>query len=1017
MLPRAVTSPELARLRLGGQWSEVCAVIVDPTIVYRARVNGTPTPIDRLVDITYDSASGTLANVFTDYTFWVGSTLDGYEKGQGRIRSTPSSSVFHIGIESEIDIADNDYLTVVSEFGLWQKRVKIDAGVIYLDNDVVYSDQHTNRKPVVVMGGPVVLEILPGLSTAIASFDASPSWVPGGGAATYVWVCPGAASSTGLTTATPTMTYNAAGRYQVGCSVTIGGVVSTKYEYVYVFDSTHPPVTQFQFRGLTGAKGSGYSWQMTMLAEAGLATVRDRAMVILFTRDYFGTGGRVSQGYATGRENILAVGWIDGESIVWSPELGSVTFDVQGAHAWLDRVTAYPQGLEDVTTTPALWTDYNTLTLTALLWHLLVWRSTAAQALDCIVEQTSVRTVELQAAATSLWEQITILAQRQMAAPSTDHLGRLFVLIDSQLRTDRSGIVEVMTLTKPDWRPPMTLNRVTVPPVSMVDLSGFSFDGTDATALFSLAPGHVWRRYGRVQTVQAQLLTDQAQANHLAGLALGQANNEYPTIPIQLAANNRFLDVAPDCYALLTLAAADTPRGISFTNKRLIPRRISWSYDASTGVLLPAVDFEAESSEQLAVTGDAPATDPIPPVLPPEPEACPSGYHWDADAGACVPDGSAVPGDASHVTVASQAALGYTTNFLDPSPNWTAKNPSLSGGEVIRDFLLDPYDPVNSVYLLTDKTLYHTADYQSSPPTWSTIYTLAAASTDSSATIVNFMRLEASIAERNYIGLLGAVSGAFPNLWYFHTHDASSFHAAQVSKNGAPSGSTEVGAFAISQHDAANIWVGTSSGGTTGALRASTDGGHTFASIWSAASFYSPLCVHVQYAGNADDAIILVAGGRESALDAFVYRTLNGFTGITDISPSTVHTTYADGGGVDRVPAARVLLVPVTDADRIFLLGSRSLDKRGTEGVHMLVSTDAGATWANRHSFAGSVNAIGAWPWEDSNKLYAVGNGTDGYILYSDDEGTTWVDKLGDWASAIGAFGTGVNVVPTWLAV
>lgn len=1026
MLPRETTSPERARIRLDGQWSELVACIPVPATVYTARVNGAPAGTDRVVEVAFDGGAGDLADVLPGMTAWFGATAGGYERGQARVRQDPIAGTLYIGTESEIPIADNDFITIVDEFGLWEKQVRIDAGVIYMDYDVAYAGQHDARLPVVVMGGPVALELVGSL--AVAVFDASGSWVPGGGAATFAWSAPGSASSTGMSTDIPTITYSSAGRFRVACTVTIGGVSNTRYEYVQIFDAANPPVTQFSVRGVTGSKAQGgYSFQMTLYAEATRALVRDRAQVILFTRDRAGLEGLSPAGYATGRENILATGWIMGESIVWSPELGSVTFDVEGAHAWLGRITAYPQGVQDTTTTPARWTEYNTLTMTAFLWHLLTWRSTVAQAVDCMVEISSTRIIEMGAAATSLWEQISITAgQRLLAAPCADHLSRLFVLIDSQYRASRSGVVEVMALTPADWRPPITLNRTNVPNVGMVDLSGFVWDGATATALFSLSPGRVWKRYGGVRSVQAMLLTDQDQANTLTGLVAGQANNEYPSVPVPLAGNNRFFDIAPDCYALLSLAEADTPRGVSFTDRRFIPRQITWNYDAGSGGLLPTINFEAETFAELAVTGDAPASEPVPPPDPPPTDTCPSGYHWDAGLGTCVADGEPGIGDGNTVYVVTKDYVARTRNFKDATPNWEDITGAAAGDHFI-DFIFDPFDPVNAAWLLSATTVYYTENLNDSPPTW----TIELDYTTVGPGLVNpiFQHLAAPITTpgRVYVGGydITALDRVFVSTGSRGAHTTSWQHYVAATGLGGDTAAPGIRRIIAGFREQGRVFFMQGLSNRAAAIYRSTDFGATWGIIHNEGAFARAYDFDFNYSPDpavAERYMYWMVADNPFGGGALGQILVSGNSGV-------VFTASASALGDSANPVGTPLINVRTGDWQDVMVVSPGQGVSGSEGYLSFRRTlDGGATWATVGNYGSGVNpagpchpiALGRWPY-DPEQVYLLyqsdpAAANPDAILYSTDGAVTWDDKVGDWATVFGqTFRDGKMIVPLWL--
>jgi hypothetical protein len=1036
MLPRAVTSDEHTLIQKDGQWVELVACVPVPATVYTARVNGTPSGTDRIAELPFDGGAGTLADVLPGMTMFIGSSAGAYDKGQARIRKDPISGTFYIGEESELDVADNDFLTVIDEFLIWGRPPRIVSGLAQVDYDVAYTNQHAARVPVVVLGGPVVLEML--IEPVTARFDASGSWVPGGGSATYLWDAPTADSIDDDTAAAVAIVISTAGRHRVSCTVTIGGVANTRYEYVYVFDEGHPPTTQFQVRTVTCSKSEGgYNYQMTMFAEADQTAVRDRAQIILFTRDHFGAAGQQTIGYATGRENIFCTGWIAGETILWSAELGSVTFQIQGAHYWLEQVTAFAMGIEDVTAAPDRWTQYQNLTLTAMVWHLLVWRSTVAQVIDCIVEVDTRRAVDFQAAATSLWDQITIIAgQSILASPCTDHLSRLFVLIDSQYRENRSDIVEVMTLTTADWQAPIQINRITVPPTSLVDLSGVSFDGTNATALFSLAPGHVFGHFGHVQSVQALLLTDQSQANALAGLIAGQANNPYPSIPLQLAANNRFLDIAPDCYALLTLAASDNVRGLTFAAKRLIPRRITWNYDPASGGLLPSVDFEAESFAELAVTGDAPATEPVAPPEPPPDDSCPTGYHWDADLETCVTDGVG-EGDGNTVYVLTADFLGRSRNFLDASPSWEDVTGALPGA--MDQFDVDKFDPIHVGYVMSNvHGVFMTENLDASPPDWVLVISKSDIQTAVGETFLGIYSMSTSTQSPRGLGIGAGFTRASDS--------------QQVSISIGFGASVSLGAVGFNWHEIAN-----GSPGDTFDVKT-----YLQVSNWRSGLAWAIPCINNRFGGvyryndtlgewelledlaPAFDELALggdfaLAGGNGTSGEKYMYaysaggggkiwrnqnygRTTPGTTGWT-----VVYDLGADLSAVSDRSIFGGHYFNVATLNELDVMVAVPHNDPGAQGLWLLRSTDGGDTWSSSFFVGTGIRDgkdLARWPYDPERVFFLADSGSlgSGGILYSEAGGTDLddyanTDKTGDWATVFGTgFESPKTIIPIWIS-
>src|SRR5689334_21053730 len=175
-MARAATSDELTLYRTPGKGGKLHAVILKPPIVYRGRINQTFTTLDQVLVVIYDGGSGTLADVLPDMEVWIGSTLDGHDKGICRLRDKDATH-FYLSETSEIAFADNDYVTIVAAFGIWARPVRITTGgTVYMD-ETTYSDQHTNWDPQPNMGPHQVAELTG--ATVNVSFHSGTSFCPG----------------------------------------------------------------------------------------------------------------------------------------------------------------------------------------------------------------------------------------------------------------------------------------------------------------------------------------------------------------------------------------------------------------------------------------------------------------------------------------------------------------------------------------------------------------------------------------------------------------------------------------------------------------------------------------------------------------------------------------------------------------------------------------------------------------------------------------------------------------------
>lgn len=623
MASLAISSPNLVRLRKDGQWSRLRMAVLSPETVYTARVNQTFTTNDGVAQITYDGGSGTLANVKVGMEMWIGSSAGLSDIGWCRIRKTPTSTIFYIDEGSEIELADNLFLTVIKDFPLTRKLVFVDTnGVAYMDFDTVFSDQYASLNPVPVLGSDAVAR-LDSNGLASVPFDSSNSFCIGSSISSYAWVCSTAASITGSTTSTPTINLNSAGWHLVECTVTAANAkTKVGYRWIYAYLRSSPGITAFRLDELANDIDQG-DWmaKVTLFDEATLSEIRDRAKVIIWSEDFYGTE-EISLGPVSGRENVLMSGWIALETIVQALEgrAGEVQFEIHGPAYWLSKIPSFPIGVEHTTAAATAWTNFQSLTVRIAMWILLEWYTTATAIIDISLTSDTRELPELRSGPSMLWEQIVLNAvETILAFPRVDRYSKLYIDIDPQyvLEADRSSFPTVMDLTSQDWQEQIQGSRATVSRQGHHSQSGVNFDGGVTTTIFSDSPGHTPKKYGSWGGKDRLLLpSDQDEANEIAGLWMGRENNEYPSLTIKLPSNNRFLDHAPAMYIRHTVATGDTVRNDTYTNKKFIPRRIRYIHDPVTLAMTCEIEVEGETFPELAVTGDQPNSPPDLPLTP-----------------------------------------------------------------------------------------------------------------------------------------------------------------------------------------------------------------------------------------------------------------------------------------------------------------------------------------------------------------------------------------------------------------
>lgn len=691
-MSRVATAQELIYFRTAGQRSQLFLGLRLPATIYAAQVDGTPTgdnanfPNDMVGEVAFDNGAGTLGDVQTGMTAWIGTTAGAKDVGMCYIRKDPIAGTFYFGETSEIEWADDQHVTIVDDFQIWARHIKIVSGSPVMDFDVSYSDQHTDLDPMANLGGDVVLWRTG--DTVAFAWDGSGSVVLGSSISGYQWSAPGASALTGDTTATPTTTYDADGQYVVYCEVTAAnGKTFTGCRIVWVYSEDSMPETDFILKDCTlDFDDGGCRFSIDMPFDADLTEVLERTKVILFAKDWYGDT-EISIGPEIGRENILAEGWITKESIDWDVEQDIVSFTVYGGQEWLKKIPAYPIGLE-LSSASAAWTSMDGLTVDRAMWHLLHWRSTFSKVGDMYLSGDTRYAKELSGASSSLWDQMREIGNTSIFATcGIDWFGAFYCMVEPQLvpTGDRSGWPTIQTITKQDWHDVMEIDRELVSPVSMASMSGVSVDvsGT-AFAYFSLAHGHVFKHHGNVEIIDRLLLSSQSQANTLCGMYMGWKNNEIPRFTIDLACTHRLTTLWPAQYFAITIAAADTERGFAYDGN-LIPRTVDYDFDAQAGLLLTSIWCEAETSDVLNIDGDIPVGDgtfvslpPLPklpklPPLPPLDVLIPGLVDAEEEAG----------GPSKVLLHTSNFGFIYSVNFNTASPTWQFMNSGLTDDQKV----------------------------------------------------------------------------------------------------------------------------------------------------------------------------------------------------------------------------------------------------------------------------------------------------------------------------------------------
>lgn len=689
-MAHVLSGAELTTQRLDKQWSKTYLAIPEAHTIYTARLNGVPTSNDMVAQITVNTETGTRANVLADMTMYVSAVGFGkFDLGMCRIRKTPIAGTFYVTETSEIDWVGNDgaYLTVVDDYQLWAKPVRIIAEVPYMDWDVAYSDQHASFDPVPLMGCDAVAKLVNGtVNVTLGPASDTPSWVIGSTITAYLWTCTGAVSINSATSQNTYATFNTAGTYLAYLRVTAAnGKTYTGVRHIVIWDDNNPLVNDFFFRnGRMSKEGGGCSFDVTLYSGFSESSIRRRSKIILCSEDYADKTAITLPGQISGRENIVCVGWITDIDNTRTAEFGEISFTVESSEFWMKKIRDYPSGLEYAVAPATAWTGMPSLTVDRAVWHFLHWRSTATRMMDVTLTGDTRLATRFQVARANLWERIEQVGRPTIwAAAGVDNFGRFFLSIEPQMvpEADRTW-ANVMTFTDDDIQDPIDWTRRDVKPLAMLFFSGIAVDvSTSASSFFSMSPGHSYGHHGDEEAQDNYLVESQANSNQLCGLYYGWRNNDPENLNVNFTHSMRILGIWPNQKYHFEISAANDPRGIG-VNKDFIVREINFQQNPDSGFIEYSASLESESVEGPAINGDIPTAEmqdidfstpgdinfPKFPPLPPFPP-----YIG-------LPPTVQPANQPTTVVIGTSKGVLYTTNFNDALPTWRFMNTGLDTG-------------------------------------------------------------------------------------------------------------------------------------------------------------------------------------------------------------------------------------------------------------------------------------------------------------------------------------------------
>jgi len=666
------------------------------------------------LNIAYTLDTGDAADVLPGYRVMVYDS-SGYFKGMTSVRYSGTISSTNIPVRElsagEILVVSGDTFTVYDDVVLTDKLPAASVG--FEPDSTTYTDQGSNPPPIATSGGNWA-GWLTSAGTVAVPFDGSDSYTvdpDSSGTITHAWSC---ASGTwdDATSATPTLTLSAAGKYTVFHQITddTNSKTDTQVIRVRVHDANDPPY-ECLLSNNSGDPQGGFGVTMTLFANADLVTIPDLAPVLVW-QDQTLAGTPASYGAKVeSRSHVVLNGFVRRDRGRGSGDTGleEIEFEVINPLARLGELPGFSKVMLR-NQSPADWQNIKTLTVWRAIVHLLRNYTNITQHFDLVSDgfpDAAYPAFYVQKQTTL--EQARELADSRGGRIVCDRTGRIEVQLRIEFtalasRTSLDTTISLSSLDIINYE----LSRDHAGTVETYRARGFTAatDTASAAPLFARWPASPAR--GNAAPVIDKLICDD-QSDLFNQCALrgawenavfyeaGGIHHRAPEVRLTLFGG--YAHLFQFYRELVFVQLLTNMRGITTLTYRFIPQSVSVDYADGTATTTLVMRAETHASGSYAVD-DTPAaesyapTDPgitFPPILTTSP-------ILDADGLSALTDTLAVF-DATNKKV--HIVTGFRSVLSGGTPSATGYALSLTGS--LASFTYIAGSSVNGVVATTEE--------------------------------------------------------------------------------------------------------------------------------------------------------------------------------------------------------------------------------------------------------------------------------------------------------------------------
>lgn len=659
-----VSAGDLTLLRGEEHVNTVRLSFLVPPTLWKARVND-GSIVKGQTSIPFDAGTGSFFSLIEGLQeIWVGTTDGAHDVGELRIKSISSGDGGVTGTVTvsghSLSVGDDYYLTFKHDYPLKPKLSYIesltpDTEAWYMDDDVVYSDQHLEPRPVGIAGPHRAAYLDETTLDVTFNVDASNSYPIASGAtiSSYSLSVASTADTAVVNFNTGTglgdITFDTPGFYWAKYGVTDSNG-KTQYTYrCYIIH--HPDVDQNEYPWVdcesvqleADWESGGWTCGITAQDNVLLSDIPDHALCIVWQDAYYGTTKK-NITYLPDQNSAIFIGYVreDSQTQNMQDGFGDVDLRLSTIDGRLRNIFSFSTSLIAKNGTPSDWWEYkNWQTCGTIIHDLFLWRSTLLEVADVIgLTDNGLFRIFQAFDEGSIYDNANNFAYNEgiRSRILCDQGGRVHLSEDQQLMidSDRSALTTMFELVQTsgiaDYGNVFTMTRRQENSAPFVTSNGIYWDGNtwdaenkpDATGEFcSIAPGGKPHWDGaNPQDFPKQTVTSQDHLNQITGRFLAKTNNEVPEVTLEFHGSyNTVLDIAYSEQYIMDLQASENIRGITWSNKPIFCRHIQAVYEASIGSWQVSASFEPESLGEDGVYTECPSYPPLGGLVPALPVA------------------------------------------------------------------------------------------------------------------------------------------------------------------------------------------------------------------------------------------------------------------------------------------------------------------------------------------------------------------------------------------------------------